>query len=183
MCAFRFNVYVFMPPFVFIYNMVNCEINPPYAKSRSGNRYGRTKAMVPQKNRPFTVVVALAPGPPIPCVLFLKIWHPSYYFVFNGGRNQVFQNSVHHKNKVLSFSLNEDSDDDVENMPDIIGEDDYIDLSGSNNGIDEFEGFQEELEPPHRNFSTTEQPVKFKVKMKVTIIRKQLAKVLQMDLK
>ena len=35
--------------------------------------------------------------------------------------------SAGNKNKVLSFSVNEDSDDDVENMPDIFWEDDYID--------------------------------------------------------
>ena len=59
--------------------------------------------------------------------------------------------SAGNKNKVLSFSVNEDSDDDVENMPDIIWEDDYIDMFGSDDGIEEFEGFEEELEPQHRN--------------------------------
>ena len=59
--------------------------------------------------------------------------------------------SASQKNPVLSFSLNEDSDDDVETMPDIIGEDEYIDLFGSEDAFEVFEGFDEELEPPHRN--------------------------------
>ena len=63
--------------------------------------------------------------------------------------------SAGQKNPVLSFSLNEDSDDDVEIIPDIIGEDEYIDLFGSDDAFEDFEGFEEELEPPHRNFSAT----------------------------
>ena len=58
--------------------------------------------------------------------------------------------SAGNKNKILSFSVNEDSDD-VENMPDIIREDDYINMFGSDDGIEELESFEEELEPPHRN--------------------------------
>ena len=35
--------------------------------------------------------------------------------------------SAGQKNPVLSFSLNENSNDDVEIIPDIIGEDEYVD--------------------------------------------------------
>ena len=55
------------------------------------------------------------------------------------------------KNPVLSFYLHEDSDDDVEIIPDIIGEDECIDLFSSDDAFEDFEGFEEELEPPHRN--------------------------------
>ena len=57
--------------------------------------------------------------------------------------------SAAQKNPVLSFSLNEDSDDVVEIIPDIIGE--YIDLFDSDNAFEDFEDFEEKLEPPHRN--------------------------------
>ena len=45
------------------------------------------------------------------------------------------------------------SDDDVEIIPDILGEDEYIDSFGSDDAFEDFEGFEEELEPPHKNFS------------------------------
>ena len=54
--------------------------------------------------------------------------------------------SIGQKNPVLSFSLNEDSDDDVEIIPDIIGKDEYIDFLRSDDAFEDFEGFEEELE-------------------------------------
>ena len=47
----------------------------------------------------------------------------------------------------LDVFLNEDSDDDIETSPDIIGEEEYNVLFGSEDDESEFEGFQESFSP------------------------------------
>ena len=47
----------------------------------------------------------------------------------------------------LDVFLNEDSDDDIETSPDIIGEEEYDVLFGSEDDESEFEGFQESFSP------------------------------------
>ena len=61
--------------------------------------------------------------------------------------------SAEQKNPVLSFSLNEDSDN-VEIIPDIIGEDEYIDLFGYDDAFEDFESFEEELEHIFLDYQT-----------------------------